>query len=852
MAGYTSDEIQAAVEQFLSQLVQVSRLRTGNRDTVAARDQVYDLVTTTFLLRPDSYFYLIWLSANRLAALVAQQLSSLDNIDMWGPDANRPSQKIKSVSDLTSARAALLNVSAGLNSRSGQGVGGSLGPSIDRFRANVERFMVNQLAPNVISGGEVVETGEELRALILAEAQTIVDREAQIDALVANMSAALGSFSSLRLPETTIATIVSRINTRLSELETLLSGSTAAANNRSALLDLIAMRTLLARASNFRAPTLVLAPLTGDGSTVSLIDSDGDRASITGSVSGPFNYDAGTTLDLSLNGGASTPSIALPSSSNAEIRTTATLVFPGPDPAEVALDVDHGTTASYSTVGPWADGPTAAALLDAGLDPYVAVSWDASTSALVFRSESYGDESNLRFLGGTADRDTFLAWGFDSLILEEQGAPVASSDVTTAIHAASPLVEATISEIVYVSFIGISQAGDLSYIYNIIDSGSDLASSGTTVTSPSKNFAGLGIEAGMKLAVAAPVVGEFTILSVDGATLTIDSDPGAGPLTYYIGPDYSAIPAGSRVRIVGGDDRENSGYARVAAGGSIRIQVSPPVRSEDSTLRTTIFQQLLTLSALGTTTSSGIAASASTGATALGFTPAAEVPATLTRVQLAGAGDLLARGVREGDTLTLTSPALVDTGHTIIAVTSSTIDFSPAITYEAGTWSYSISSARYASYVALQTVLESYESSDRYGDGIVAFDQLLGRLGRGAKYTGTEIETAVDDYRTDLQALQTALAAYSVPKEHTIDGVLATMREQGFDRAVELLLTLEIVEFFTMDQDGVSYKSNVVRKLADTTRSVAPVSKFAKSEVAVVEFDPHSFRPEAFDPRKEF
>jgi hypothetical protein len=330
MVGFTSDEVQEAVNRFLFREVSVPRLKTGARDTLAIRDVIYDLVTTTLLLRTDSYFYLVYLAKNALRALVAQQIADLSQLDADAPNASRPAQLIDSTTDLTNAQAAILNVNAGLNSRrSGQGVRGSIGPAVDRFRRSVARFVSTELSKNVVSGTEIVETGEEVQAAIETTFAAITARHAELTQRAALLEQGTTNLASVSLPQSSVQGIVSRIQTRLAEVQDLLEGDSAIAESRGAFLELLTMRSLLTKASTFENPRQVLMPRVGDSSEVTLVDSGGVEARIAGTTSGPFNYAVGTQLDIVANG---TPyTVDLPRGGSPEIRSVPlTGIFPWP------------------------------------------------------------------------------------------------------------------------------------------------------------------------------------------------------------------------------------------------------------------------------------------------------------------------------------------------------------------------------------------------------------------------------------------------------------------------------------------------------------------------------------------
>ena len=65
MAGYTSEEVQAVIDSFLLGTVSTPSTSLNVRNTLSARDDIYALLTTTLLMRPDTYFYVILLAKNR-------------------------------------------------------------------------------------------------------------------------------------------------------------------------------------------------------------------------------------------------------------------------------------------------------------------------------------------------------------------------------------------------------------------------------------------------------------------------------------------------------------------------------------------------------------------------------------------------------------------------------------------------------------------------------------------------------------------------------------------------------------------------------------------------------------------
>jgi hypothetical protein len=867
MVGFTSDEVQEAVNRFLFREVSVPRLKTGARDTLAIRDVIYDLVTTTLLLRTDSYFYLVYLAKNALRALVAQQIADLSQLDADAPNASRPAQLIDSTTDLTNAQAAILNVNAGLNSRrSGQGVRGSIGPAVDRFRRSVARFVSTELSKNVVSGTEIVETGEEVQAAIETTFAAITARHAELTQRAALLEQGTTNLASVSLPQSSVQGIVSRIQTRLAEVQDLLEGDSAIAESRGAFLELLTMRSLLTKASTFENPRQVLMPRVGDSSEVTLVDSGGVEARIAGTTSGPFNYAVGTQLDIVANG---TPyTVDLPRGGSPEIRSVPlTGIFPWPPLGSYPLDLetDAGFKETSAIVPLNADGPALAASITTsmGLTPEVSCVWDAAENRLVFTRESLADNAFLRFLPADDDLPTPAALVLSTLFGQDEikdgvfkpvlpppafSDPVRGGEVVEAVHQQVPNVTATAAIVAVADFTGAHTGVTPAVIQDRRVEGTDLTTVATslTVAGENTNFEALGVEVGWGIVGTAGSIFTASITGVSGNQLTISAPPPSSVSAageYYIGPDYTGL-GGERLVIGAGDDPGNPGRYRVVSGAIAEITVDRELAAADTSLAVTIFTERLALSSAGTTTGSSLQV---TTDPVFGLSPTGvAVTAELTTFSVAS-GDPVARGVKAGDSVVLTSPAQTTYTRTIESVTNSRFSVTAGVPYEAGPWTYSITSVRADAYETFRSALGAYQSTTYAGEGFSALDPLVSRLARGGRYS-SQISTAVNDYLTALTTLQSALDEYVVPRETAVDSVISTLREQGLDRAADMLLKLDVVGFFSMGRDEVSYGSNLTRKAATVAREVVPVSKYARSQQIVQEWRPVSFQPDPFDP----
>lgn len=851
--GFTDEEVREAVDKFLLRQVSVNPLPNGARNVVQLRDTVYDLITTILLLRPDAFFYAVWQATNKLRGLVVKQIAALDSIAANGPGVTRPSKKVTSTSELTNARAALLEINSGLNART-VGVSGSIGPAVARFRRSVGRFLEDEITKNVVVNNSVVDTAEGLKTSIRTEWADAVTRHDDIVALSSSIALALSQLASVRLPQSAVQSLVSKIQSRLVELESTMAGTDAVAESKQAMLDLLTMRTLLTKASSFRAPALKLMPLVGDSSALLLVDSPGVEASISSTASAPYNYDPGATLSLSVNGG--TPVVvALPRSSRAEIRSK--VISPWAEPpgsSEIFLSIDaSGSSGPFvlPAVPAYGSGPAAAAAFDAGLLG-VSVTWDASTSQLVFQSEDETDVSRVRMSTSTAPTTAFAGW-FGGL-LEGLPSPPTAEELVQAISSSSSLVQASVQQTAYGTFTGTRETLPANVIWNKLAQGANLATTAgsAVVISPSINFNKL-IKPGMAVEITspAPVAGQYVVVSVDGGALTLDTTlASTATATYYAGPDYRVVPAGARVHVVSAATPLNRGYYYVDSGGGVvaGLPLTRTLVAADSSLVTSVYKKNVVVNARGTTASSGLGV---TAVNPVGFAVTAELPAELTEFDLQGAGDFVFRGVRPGDRVTLASPGLVSYDRLVESVTTTTLVVTEPVPYEAGAWQFSIQSDRVYRYTALvdypllvdpppSPYVNQFLSSTYVVD-FASLDSLIGRLFRGGVYTG-QVSSAVSQYRSDLSSLKQALDGFSVPSEKSIDNAIKTMREQGLDRAADLFLGLRLVEFFTMEPEGVSYSTWLTYQAARAAREATPVSKTARSALVYQEWRLLSFQ----------
>lgn len=805
---FSDEEVDAAVQRYLLQGLTATKTGLGNRDTLATKQQVYDLIATGIMLRPRTFYYLVWLATNRLKARVTQQSNALSLIIAAATTSSGTSKRVESVTELYNAEAALAGMAAAFNTRKGSGTSGVVGPANQRFDTAVERFARTELTKNVVSSGAVVETPEQQRAVIEATWPIATEQYTDISARVAVLRTADASYVATKLPDTTLSSILTKILAKIKELQVSMGAQTAPRDSRLALLDLLTMRALLRRAAAFQGPRTVLAPLQQDPDVGTVQGPTGTGGALLSTVSAPWNYAAGATLSLVLDSGAESPVISLPGTSAAVLRSKTMNPWVLPPSTNNATIATNGGAPVSVAMAAWASGTIAAAALAAAF-PLLSIAWDSGTFQIVFTTLVTGDQARIDVQGS----DDFKSWAFQAAVAPVIGTPVTSEDVIAAVGASSGLLKATIARTDYGRF---TVAASGTTLTRHAAAGADLAADGSTTVHVGADVAALGVEPGMWISITSPAV-YAEIVSIDAGDLVLSlpvaTVTGA---SYFIGNDLTMIPAGARVlaKSATGVNQHTSRVVSSAAG-TLTVDVA---YTADTALEIFVFTEFLQLVTAGTITSSGVAALAGTGATAFGLS----TTAVLSSLQhFVVDVDFLARGVEVGDLLRLVSPTALAYEVTVVEASPGELLFAPAVPQEAGSWTYEVVAAAADSYDALQVALRAYQSSV---PTLTALDATVRRLVAGGRYL-TAQQALLEGYVATLATLATALDAYVVTKEPAIEQAVRVLKDTGFDRALDLLIDLDLEEFFAMKDDEVSYKTWLIRKSADVTKVVTPVSQ---------------------------
>lgn len=806
---FSDEELEAAVLRYLTSDVRTERSAAGTRDVLGAKKQVFELISAAFLLRPSAVFSVCWLASNSLRAKLIEQFEDMQYILDAAPRVSKTSQRVESTTDLYNAEASLVTLTAAFSARSA-GVAGGIGPGIARFSSSVERFIRGELIKNTVEGGDVVHTPEELRDGILKRWEAARARHAEIEVAAGRLADALEEYENVRLPDTVVSSLLARIHQRLALVAEQMNATSAPQHSRNALLELTAMRTLLRQAAQFRPPELKKMPVTGDAPTGLLVGSSGVAATVLGSVSGPYNYAAGTELTYSVAGSPRT--IALPRTSTAELRSKPMPAYTDP-PEGAVCTVQNvaGVTSQAYTSTEWGSGAAAAADLN-GRFLGVTVSWEPATHQLVLRAEGIGDQATFRLVVSSTERAAFAAWFLpEGASPIGRAAPVPVQEVAAA-FIADPRLKATVESGARPAFTGRRSTvpGETDVLWHRVAEGSALITDGTTRVRAEVDLEALGVQPGMVLVVA----GVHRITAVDGAELVLEGQLLlGGPVPYYIGPDYTGIDLGVRVRL------SSDGHYRVLQGSYAQLRLDRAIGTTGEQ-QALVLWQYLRLTVRDTSAAATLEIAPGTGAAALGLAAGTALPGLET---FDTGTELGTRGIAPGDQLELgEGPGA--TVHTIKGVGRTAVTFEPARPRELAPLRYAIRDIRVQEYVTLRAELRAalvtFPASS-------ALDQTVARLSRGARFTGSLV-TDLAGYVEALGELLDACDHYVVPRDATVEQALRLMVEHGFDRAADMFVALRLSEFFALDADGVSYRTNAYRAAAEVARLVVPVSKDAR------------------------
>lgn len=823
--AFTNDEVQLLVDALLGTSVEVPRSITGTRDVVAARNLAFDLLSAAFLLSPHSFFALVQLGRNRIAAELNAELIALDQF-LEAADAletPRATTKIESTTDLVRAEAALLELNGVVNATIRYGKASSI-PAVKRFRDSVTSFAATELAKNVVDGNELVPTPDELRMTLRNAWTQATQKRALNDAGIARYASVITDFSDIKFPAQVLQRLVSKTQDRLSAIRDTMESDKAIEQSRSALLELMTMRALLTTASTFQVPKRVLY-----SGAATLLDSSGNPPELTATILGePFMHDL-ESFELDVDGGGPI-SVTFPHTARAELRSAELTAFPLALTGTVmALDFNTTSGNVVLAVNP-ASGPAAATYLDGIWSGFgVNVTWDAGTSQLVFQ-DAANDASYLRVRRDTTPQQNFCDLVFAGQPLEGRAQHTTIEEIRAAV--ATSLTAVSVEQV---------GAGEFGWFNGVVISDQVLARKLDGTLDVDANgvwtgpfvFTDLGIKAGDILFAGAL---NYVVTSAGRSQLVTTPAPAPGSYAVGVGSDLSAIPTGSTVVLPGMD--QLSGIYRVVGYGTESYALYLDRFGYQGAASFAIYDRRIKFVATSVSTTATLA----TGNAGSGLAKIGHVETTayaeLTVLELGQ--DAAALGVLIDDQVTLTDTEGSEV-RTVASVSGTRITLSAPVRMSGSP----PNTAEWLSVVIERPAYITYDESlsgnllapglNNISDSATAdeLDLIVTRMLHGARFS-TAFRTTMEAHRDFVQAQYDSVMVFSAPEQQGINQIVQMLREQGMDRALDVLLDLSFSDFFALGTDDVSYGTRLVRKSAETMRGLIQGTRGTKSAQGIV------------------
>ena len=280
---YTSDEIQAVVDQLVRSSIRRPYDTLGTRRTDVTFSDFQEAASGVFLLYPKSPFYLAFLAGKRLQETV-DSLGSAGS-DLLGSlrSLRKRSLPIRDVSSLINAKVALFELEGS--------VSGTKRPkdvtkvaAYSRFNSNIDRFL-KQTGSNIKQNGQIVPTPEEARGLLPEQVTALKTTLTEVVRRTGYLKETLNDYHRIDLPKLLAQGVISRARVLLSARAEQLSKMTERERLtvlRETVLELLGIKTTVNKFSTL--PNLT----TNSGATGMLVPfADPTRPAIPASVEVP-------------------------------------------------------------------------------------------------------------------------------------------------------------------------------------------------------------------------------------------------------------------------------------------------------------------------------------------------------------------------------------------------------------------------------------------------------------------------------------------------------------------------------------------------------------------------------------
>lgn len=301
MATYTTTEIYNELSKVLLSTVSSSR-ESGVSNTKDEYQQLLLLTSLTLLLNPSAMFYLIRLSANKLNAEILDEVAYLNDILTSLESLDQVGVPVTNTTAASNASTALLAL---------DGAGTVQGRhELTKFTSLVAE-QASLLGKNVVSqGGELVQPRDAARNAIRLGFAAVQEKHQQVLTHIAALASAMSEYDALDIPSKASASIISGVRKSISDYMTatsLSSESENVANSRQYVLSLLTSQAIVGLLAKFRSPMSLkfrspVKPIPATAKHYGQGYGEVTTPSVS-SASGPWQTPLASPLVLAVNGG---------------------------------------------------------------------------------------------------------------------------------------------------------------------------------------------------------------------------------------------------------------------------------------------------------------------------------------------------------------------------------------------------------------------------------------------------------------------------------------------------------------------------------------------------------------------
>lgn len=294
MAGYSRDEITAAVQNLVGNSTRPGRDAFGSRVQTPVFAAYQQNIASVFLLNSDAPYYLFWLTSQRRQVEAQGIVDTINELIDYTSLTARASGRVSDVTLLSAARSALISLEQAVASRSVTFKDISKVPAFRQMDTSLSSFL-SKNGPNVRQDGDLVVSPntarQKLAELVPALRTRILTFIGNVE-LLTNASTAL---ANLELPASSAIDVISKARVLVESVADSLESADQTAGLdllRDSVVSLMAAKSAVKLYGNFIAKKSALF-VDGTGADYADVDHPANPAKVTADFAGPYAISPG-------------------------------------------------------------------------------------------------------------------------------------------------------------------------------------------------------------------------------------------------------------------------------------------------------------------------------------------------------------------------------------------------------------------------------------------------------------------------------------------------------------------------------------------------------------------------------